>query len=106
MISEARNENILVLLPFKDVGCVCVQNNGECSRNAQCEYLGMGQRNCTCHRGYIGDGIDCRGTTNNVSHVTFDFQLTFEPHPPLTGCCSLSYRKCSGRRRMPSFVEC
>uniref|UniRef100_I3IVA2 Stabilin 1 n=1 Tax=Oreochromis niloticus TaxID=8128 RepID=I3IVA2_ORENI len=58
--------------------CVCVQNNGECSRNARCEYLGMGQRNCTCIRGYIGDGINCRGSTNSVSHMTFDFLLSFE----------------------------
>uniref|UniRef100_A0A3Q4HAZ7 Stabilin 1 n=1 Tax=Neolamprologus brichardi TaxID=32507 RepID=A0A3Q4HAZ7_NEOBR len=58
--------------------CVCVQNNGECSRNARCEYMGMGQRNCTCHRGYIGDGINCRGSTNSVSHMTFNFLLSFE----------------------------
>ncbi|XP_049588894.1 stabilin-1 isoform X3 [Syngnathus scovelli] len=43
---------------------VCVQNNGGCSKYARCEYLGLGQRNCTCFRDHIGDGIDCRGNTN------------------------------------------
>uniref|UniRef100_A0A3Q3KH89 Stabilin 1 n=1 Tax=Monopterus albus TaxID=43700 RepID=A0A3Q3KH89_MONAL len=44
---------------------VCEQNNGGCSRHARCEYIGDGQRNCTCYRDYVGDGIDCRGNTNN-----------------------------------------
>uniref|UniRef100_A0A3B4H8E6 Stabilin 1 n=1 Tax=Pundamilia nyererei TaxID=303518 RepID=A0A3B4H8E6_9CICH len=78
----------------------CRNNNGECSRNARCEYMGMGQRNCTCHRGYIGDGINCRGSTNSVSHMTFNFLLSFErpllPTPlPLTSHCFLPYRKFS-----------
>uniref|UniRef100_A0A3Q3WJQ0 Uncharacterized protein n=1 Tax=Mola mola TaxID=94237 RepID=A0A3Q3WJQ0_MOLML len=47
--------------------CLCVQNNAGCSKFARCEYLGQGQRNCTCNKGYVGDGIDCRGTTNNKS---------------------------------------
>ena len=32
--------------------------------------MGLGQRNCTCYRGYIGDGFNCRGNTYNVSHMT------------------------------------
>uniref|UniRef100_A0A3Q3KRR5 Stabilin 1 n=1 Tax=Monopterus albus TaxID=43700 RepID=A0A3Q3KRR5_MONAL len=55
---------------------VCEQNNGGCSRHARCEYIGDGQRNCTCYRDYVGDGIDCRGNTNNVSHMTSDLTLT------------------------------
>nr|XP_020466831.1 stabilin-1 [Monopterus albus] len=43
----------------------CRNNNGGCSRHARCEYIGDGQRNCTCYRDYVGDGIDCRGNTNN-----------------------------------------
>uniref|UniRef100_A0A3B4ZPW1 Stabilin 1 n=1 Tax=Stegastes partitus TaxID=144197 RepID=A0A3B4ZPW1_9TELE len=47
-------------------------NNGGCSKYARCEYMGQGQRNCTCRIGYIGDGINCRGSTSTVSHVTSD----------------------------------
>uniref|UniRef100_A0A672IHS7 Stabilin 1 n=1 Tax=Salarias fasciatus TaxID=181472 RepID=A0A672IHS7_SALFA len=60
--------------------CVCVQNNGGCNKYANCEYFGQGQRNCTCHRGYIGDGFDCHGTTDKVRNPTSDFSLT-SPHP-------------------------
>uniref|UniRef100_A0A3B3BDQ0 Stabilin 1 n=1 Tax=Oryzias melastigma TaxID=30732 RepID=A0A3B3BDQ0_ORYME len=44
--------------------------NGGCSKYAFCEYRGQGQRNCSCLRGNIGDGFDCRGTIISVSHVT------------------------------------
>uniref|UniRef100_A0A8C5D8R9 Stabilin 1 n=1 Tax=Gouania willdenowi TaxID=441366 RepID=A0A8C5D8R9_GOUWI len=49
-----RNSMFLGLIP----------NNGDCSKYARCVYLGKGQRNCTCNRGYMGDGIQCRGSTN------------------------------------------
>uniref|UniRef100_A0A3Q3AZ81 Stabilin 1 n=1 Tax=Kryptolebias marmoratus TaxID=37003 RepID=A0A3Q3AZ81_KRYMA len=54
---------------------VCVQNNGGCSKHAACTYIGQGQRHCTCLRGYVGDGFDCRGSTNSVSHMTSDLPL-------------------------------
>uniref|UniRef100_A0A671XZ96 Stabilin 1 n=1 Tax=Sparus aurata TaxID=8175 RepID=A0A671XZ96_SPAAU len=71
--------------------CVCVcartQDNGGCSKHARCEYVGNGQRNCTCLRGHLGDGFDCRGSTHNVSHMTSDLSLTSDLQlpPPLTG---------------------
>uniref|UniRef100_A0A8C5D509 Stabilin 1 n=1 Tax=Gouania willdenowi TaxID=441366 RepID=A0A8C5D509_GOUWI len=55
-----RNSMFLGLIP----------NNGDCSKYARCVYLGKGQRNCTCNRGYMGDGIQCRGSTNTVRHET------------------------------------
>uniref|UniRef100_A0A8C3ACP1 Stabilin 1 n=1 Tax=Cyclopterus lumpus TaxID=8103 RepID=A0A8C3ACP1_CYCLU len=44
-----------------------VRQNGGCSAHARCEYMGQGQRNCTCYRGHVGDGFNCRGNTNNNS---------------------------------------
>lgn len=67
--------------------CVCVQNNGGCSKYANCEYLGQGQRNCTCLRGHLGDGFDCRGNTNNVSLVTSDLSLLSSSPSPDAGFC-------------------
>ncbi|XP_070693552.1 stabilin-1 [Pempheris klunzingeri] len=43
----------------------CRKNNGGCSMHARCEYVGQGQRNCTCLGSHVGDGIDCRGSTNS-----------------------------------------
>uniref|UniRef100_A0A3B4V977 Stabilin 1 n=1 Tax=Seriola dumerili TaxID=41447 RepID=A0A3B4V977_SERDU len=54
----------------------CPVNNGGCSKYARCDYMGQGQRNCSCFRGQIGDGFECRGNTNNVSHLPFDLPLT------------------------------
>ncbi|KAI1892359.1 hypothetical protein AGOR_G00132550 [Albula goreensis] len=39
----------------------CIHENGGCSMNAWCENSGQGQRNCTCRKGYIGDGFTCKG---------------------------------------------
>uniref|UniRef100_A0A3B4V8V2 Stabilin 1 n=1 Tax=Seriola dumerili TaxID=41447 RepID=A0A3B4V8V2_SERDU len=44
-------------------------NNGGCSKYARCDYMGQGQRNCSCFRGQIGDGFECRGNTNNLSEI-------------------------------------
>lgn len=91
---------------------ICVQDNGGCSKYARCVYLGQGQRNCTCRVGHIGDGINCRGTTNNVSHMTSGFLLTYDLSPPHSSTpaqrmwCFLSYRSCTDRRRTASFSEC
>uniref|UniRef100_A0A3Q1H6B8 Stabilin 1 n=1 Tax=Anabas testudineus TaxID=64144 RepID=A0A3Q1H6B8_ANATE len=57
------------------VKCQISWNNGGCSRHARCEYMGQGQRNCSCFRGYSGDGIDCRGNTRMVSRVTSDLYI-------------------------------
>uniref|UniRef100_A0A3Q1AJG6 Stabilin 1 n=1 Tax=Amphiprion ocellaris TaxID=80972 RepID=A0A3Q1AJG6_AMPOC len=60
-------------------------DNGGCHRSARCEYMGQGQRNCTCRSGYIGDGLDCRGSTHTVSHMTSD--ITLSAPDPAPSCC-------------------
>lgn len=75
-------------LGWFDAGCTCriwsavcvLQDNGGCSKYARCEYLGDGQRNCTCRNGHIGDGLECRGSTYEVSHVTWPLTISW----PLT----------------------
>ncbi|KAJ8333358.1 hypothetical protein SKAU_G00422540 [Synaphobranchus kaupii] len=37
----------------------CDQNNGDCSKNANCTKTSPGERTCTCHHGYTGDGLVC-----------------------------------------------
>lgn len=89
--------------------CPCIpQNNGGCSKYGRCSYLGNGQRNCTCRMGYIGDGINCRGSTYQVSHMAFaDFLLSYD----LWLCCSflkpsLCCRKSNGSRRTDTSAIC
>ncbi|RXN30465.1 stabilin-1-like protein [Labeo rohita] len=42
----------------------CRKDNGGCSVNAYCKYLGDGERNCSCYIGYKGDGFKCAGTVS------------------------------------------
>jgi len=41
----------------------CAFNNGGCAVNANCTNTD-GNFTCTCHPGYIGDGLDCTGKLN------------------------------------------
>ncbi|KAM5287908.1 stabilin-2 [Ctenodactylus gundi] len=46
------------------VGCsmtnICESKN-PCHRNANCTTVAPGQTKCTCHKGYMGDGLTCYG---------------------------------------------
>src|SRR6266542_4192716 len=37
----------------------CLTDNGDCDVNAACSNT-EGGRDCTCHPGFIGDGVTCR----------------------------------------------
>ncbi|XP_073940360.1 stabilin-2 [Castor canadensis] len=47
-----------------EVGCsvtnICESNN-PCHRNANCTTIAPGQTECTCQKGYVGDGLTCFG---------------------------------------------
>ena len=38
----------------------CLTNNGGCDSNAICTNI-QGSFNCTCQKGYLGDGMNCTG---------------------------------------------
>ena len=40
----------------------CTMNTSNCDPNARCTNT-AGSFNCTCNRGYQGDGINCTGMT-------------------------------------------
>ncbi|XP_064160250.1 stabilin-1 [Anguilla rostrata] len=37
----------------------CDNDNGHCSKNANCTKTNPGERTCTCHEGFTGDGVVC-----------------------------------------------
>lgn len=39
----------------------CDNDNGHCSENANCTKTLPGERSCTCHEGFSGDGVVCLG---------------------------------------------
>lgn len=36
-------------------------DNGDCDINANCKYIGPGQRYCKCKDDYFGNGFNCQG---------------------------------------------
>lgn len=104
--------NVCPVSTFEHIFCVCVQNNGGCSKHARCEYMGQGQRNCSCYRGFMGDGFDCRGNTQTVSHTTSDLPLTsahtLSCPPTSTRCCVVCFTGAVpklGERLLPADVN-
>ncbi|RXN04357.1 stabilin-1-like protein [Labeo rohita] len=54
-----------VSVPGCHIDCLrTTKDNGGCSVNAYCKYLGDGERNCSCYIGYKGDGFKCAGTVS------------------------------------------
>jgi len=46
----------------------CTTNNGGCHAHATCTNT-QGSRVCTCHLGYIGDGINCKRKSNSFNSL-------------------------------------
>ncbi|XP_051028895.1 stabilin-2 [Acomys russatus] len=65
------------------VGCsmtdVCESNN-PCHKNANCSTVTPGQTQCTCHKGYVGDGLTCYG--NIMDRLR---EINIEPRGPWQG---------------------
>ncbi|MBN3320010.1 STAB2 protein, partial [Atractosteus spatula] len=59
-------------LPTGRMVLMLQQKNGGCSDYATCTHIAPGERNCTCKRGYMGDGLKCKGTLNKVHEPVAD----------------------------------
>lgn len=104
--SKARSRSYKYILKYLRV--LFVQDNGGCNKHARCEQIQPGQRNCTCLRGYVGDGFECRGSTINVSHTAFHVQFNIRSHtfPHHRVFCLSGIVNTAGECLFPSDVIC
>jgi len=47
----------------------CVSGTHNCHRNASCGDVLNGTFTCSCHQGYVGDGVNCEGQSTSVVRV-------------------------------------
>uniref|UniRef100_A0AAY5EJ47 Stabilin 2 n=1 Tax=Electrophorus electricus TaxID=8005 RepID=A0AAY5EJ47_ELEEL len=48
---------------------MCICKNGGCHKQAICMMKGPGERNCTCRKDYMGDGMTCKSNVMQVREI-------------------------------------